>query len=80
MMEGIFSERTKKILAELRNRKPLPEPVDVLPKLPIITKEKFRSIEKYQIKSEGGHYVVYLNGEFYCSADTKGEAMNEICS
>lgn len=30
------------------------------------------------IKSEYGHYVVYINGKFYCSADTYLEAVREL--
>lgn len=30
------------------------------------------------IKQEYGHYVVYVNGKFYCSADTYLEAVNEL--
>lgn len=30
------------------------------------------------IKSEYGHYVVYINGKFYCSADTHLEAVEEL--
>lgn len=32
----------------------------------------------FTIKSVYGHYEVYLNGKFYCSADTYGEAEKEI--
>lgn len=32
----------------------------------------------FTIKPVFGHYVVYLNGNFYCSADTYGEAEKEI--
>lgn len=31
-----------------------------------------------EIKCEHGHYVVYVDGKFYCSADTCGEAEREI--
>ena len=31
-----------------------------------------------EIKCEHGHYVVYVNGKFYCSADTYSEAKREI--
>lgn len=27
---------------------------------------------------EYGHYVVYINGKFYCSADTHIEAVEEL--
>lgn len=32
----------------------------------------------YEIKFIHGHYEVYINGEFYCSADNIAEAENEI--
>ena len=31
----------------------------------------------YQIKHNNGHYEVYINGKFYCSADTMREAIKE---
>lgn len=34
--------------------------------------------DKYKIISVKGHYEVYQNGKFFCSADTKGEAQREI--
>lgn len=35
-------------------------------------------MSEYAIKHVGDHYEVYINGEFYCSADTMIEAANEI--
>lgn len=32
----------------------------------------------YEIKSTNGHYELYVNGKFYCSADTFTEAAQEI--
>lgn len=32
----------------------------------------------YQIISKNGHYEVYVNGKFYCSADTIIEAAREL--
>lgn len=32
----------------------------------------------YEIKNVNGHYEVYLNGLFYCSADTMPEAIEEL--
>lgn len=32
----------------------------------------------FRIRYEWGHWVVYKDGQFYCSADTKAEAMKEI--
>lgn len=31
-----------------------------------------------EIKAVHGHYEVYINGQFYCSADTRAEAEAEI--
>lgn len=30
------------------------------------------------IRREYGHYVVYVDGEFFCSADTHYEAIKEL--
>lgn len=32
----------------------------------------------YEIKREREHFVVYINGNFYCSADDEKEAATEI--
>jgi uncharacterized protein YxjI len=32
----------------------------------------------YEIKQNNGHYELYVNGKFYCSADTFTEAAQEI--
>ena len=32
----------------------------------------------YEIKPVNGHYEVYVNGEFKCSADTMPEAVSEL--
>ena len=32
----------------------------------------------YKIISKNGHYEVYVNGKFYCSADTIIEAAREL--
>ena len=34
--------------------------------------------EQYKIIANRGHHEVYLNGEFFCSADNYGEAVREI--
>ena len=33
---------------------------------------------KYEIIDVRGHYEIYINGNFYCSADTYTEAIREI--
>lgn len=37
-----------------------------------------RPQDRYEIRQNRGHYEVFHNGEFYCSADTHAEAMAEI--
>ena len=32
----------------------------------------------YRIIENNGHYDVYIEGEFFCSADTMAEAVHEI--
>lgn len=32
----------------------------------------------YDIIKKQGHYEVYVNGQFHCSADDMGEAVEEI--
>lgn len=32
----------------------------------------------YDIKPDKEHFRVYINGEFYCTADTRNEAESEI--
>jgi hypothetical protein len=32
----------------------------------------------YKIVSTHGHYEVYIDGKFYCSADTMHEAAKEV--
>ena len=34
--------------------------------------------ENYDIVHENGHYAVYVDGEFFCSADTRLEAEREV--
>ena len=34
--------------------------------------------DDYDIVHEKGHYTVYVNGEFFCSADTHLEAEREV--
>lgn len=37
-----------------------------------------RPIKTVSIRHEGNHYVVRIDGEFYCSTDTFGEAVKEV--
>ena len=32
----------------------------------------------YDIIARSGHYEVHINGKFYCSTDTIGEAVEEV--
>lgn len=34
--------------------------------------------DEYRITWNGGHCEIYINGEFYCSADNMTEAANEL--
>lgn len=36
------------------------------------------TISEVQIKQIHGHWEVYINGEFFCSADSYLEAVNEL--
>ena len=33
---------------------------------------------KYEIRPVRGHYEVYVNGKFFCTADTMMEAIKEL--
>lgn len=35
-------------------------------------------MDDVKIRHEGDHYVAYVNGQFYCSADTHLEAVQEL--
>lgn len=35
-------------------------------------------IHEVKIEQTHGHWEVYINGEFFCSADTYTEALNEL--
>ena len=35
-------------------------------------------VDSVDILSENGHYVAYVNGTVYCTADTYGEAVREL--
>lgn len=35
-------------------------------------------INNYEIFSKDGHYEVYINNEFYCTADTFQEGLDEV--
>lgn len=72
-----FWEQAKEVI---KNRKPIKEEVDKLPKLPVIPEEKeFKEIT-YDFKNVGGHIEVFANGEFQYSADTMKEAHEMLLS
>lgn len=72
-----FWEQAKEVI---KNRKPIKEEVDKLPKLPIIPEEKeFKEIT-YDFRNVGGHVEVFANGEFQYSADTMKEAHEMLLS
>ena len=72
-----FWEQAKKVI---KNRKPIKEVEDKLPKLPVIPEEKeFKEIT-YDFRNVGGHIEVFANGEFQYSADTMKEAHEMLLS
>ena len=34
--------------------------------------------KEFEIKRDYDHYVVYINGNFYCTADSYDEAVEEV--
>ena len=72
-----FWEQAKEVI---KNRKPIKEEVDKLPKLPIIPEEKEFKEMKYDFKNIRGHVEVFANGEFQYSADTMREAHEMLLS
>lgn len=74
---NLFWEQAKKVI---KNRKPIKEEVDKLPKLPTIHKEEEFKEMKYDFRNVGGHIEVFANGEFQYSADTMKEAHEMLLS
>lgn len=72
-----FWEQAKKVI---KNRKPIKEEVDKLPKLPTIHKEEEFKEVTYDFRNVGGHIEVFANGEFQYSADTMKEAHEMLLS
>lgn len=72
-----FWEQAKEVI---KNRKPIKEVEDKLPRLPVIPEEKeFKEIT-YDFRNVGGHIEVFANGEFQYSADTMKEAHEMLLS
>lgn len=80
MLNEFWSQKLEKALENTRNRKPEPEPINLLPPLPRIDlgNHSSTSVDIYRVEPVRGHWEVYQNGKFYCSADTKEEAYREI--
>lgn len=74
----ILERKLQETLEMLKYVKPKPEPVDVLPPLPLTRDRQYKPIQSYELKPEGGRWNVYINGRFQCSADTKAEAWREV--
>lgn len=72
-----FWEQAKEVI---KNRKPIKEVEDKLPKLPTIRKEEEFKEMKYDFKNIRGHVEVFANGEFQYSADTMREAHEMLLS
>lgn len=76
MLDEFWSRKLEEALEISRNRKIKPDPIDILPPLPKLGPKKPAD---FQIKQVRGHYEVWRNGKFYCTADTRKEAEME-CS
>lgn len=74
-----YHERLPEILETVRNTKIKPDPVDVLPKLPVHEESQY-VYEPYRkdgvVESDRGFHEVWKNGRFITNTDTKGEAWN----
>ena len=87
-LEEFWQRKLEETLEMLKNRKPIPapEPIYILPPLPRLAKiehekekvAKFRIVERG--KKEGGwtYWMIYKDGHFWRSADTKEEALRDI--
>lgn len=81
MKDDYYYRKMMDTLEKLKHRKPMPEPINLLPPLPPIIRNKdIIDTGQFEIKSVGGHYEVYQSGQFYCSADTKAEAWDDVWS
>lgn len=71
-----YHSRLPEILEMVRNTKMKPEPIDVLPKLPLHEESQYvyEPYRKDGIVDRRGFYEVWKNGKFITSTDTKGEA------
>lgn len=71
-----YHSRLPEILEMVRNTKMKPEPVDVLPKLPLHEESQYvyEPYRKDGIVDQRGFHEVWKNGKFITSTDTKGEA------
>lgn len=79
MQDDYFHRKMEETLEKLRHMKPKPEPIDLLPPLPPVIKDEYiKDTEDFDIKPVRGHWEVFKNGQFFCSADTKAEAWDEI--
>lgn len=74
----IWERRLQETLEMLKHVKPKPEPVNVLPPLPLTRDRAYKPIRNVEFRSVKGHWEVYINGRFQCSADTKAEAWREV--
>lgn len=71
-----YHSRLPEILEMVRNTKMKPEPIDVLPKLPLHEESQYvyEPYRKDGIVDKRGFHEVWKNGKFITSTDTKGEA------
>ena len=69
-MPNYFEEIANKHIERLRKERELEEERK---------RQKLEEVEQdFEIISDRGHYTILLNGKFYCSADTYGEALKEV--
>lgn len=80
MLDEYWQKKLEESLEICKNRKEKKYPIyDGLPPLPRVIHPKYDTRKNtYEVKSKDGHWMVYENGRFYCSAETKEEAYRAI--
>lgn len=76
-----FRKRVDEILEQVHGMKPIPEPVDLLPKLvPGQVNNDYTRVPKDGMFSVRGLWEVWKDGEFIAHYDNKGEAWRSYWS
>lgn len=79
MLNEHWQVKLNKALEFKRQMRPREDPPPFLPALPRIIHQKYDVTKNtYTVVPENGHWTVYENGKFYCTADTKEEAYREV--